>query len=308
MDPQTPSPHIAPLILLIDDEDSSSSSIEGILRPKGHVVLRANSGDQAVDLVGKVSPDALLIDLDLPDTGAAMLIRRLRQSPSVQATTPILVLASTSVGRATRLDLLGAGAWDVLTHPVDANELVLRLDTFVRVKQGADGSRDAGFLDPKTALYNVRGILQRARELSADAHRSRRPLTFVAFGPVPENSPDVRSVDAEAAEAVAARLAQALKKVTRTSDTLGRLGPGEFVVIAPGTDEEGGLRLADRVLDAVRPNETLPVDEVPQVRAGLCAVDGADSTTPEDLLLRASMALRRAQGEPGSFRVRSYNA
>lgn len=304
MDPRTPSLHIAPLILLVDGPEASSGYVEDILRPKGHVVLRADTGQQAVELVGKVSPDAILIDVGVRDTDAAMLIRRLKESQSVSATTPVLVLASTSLGRAARLDLLGAGAWDILAHPLEANELVLRLDTFVGVKQGADGARNAGFLDPTTALYNVRGILQRAREISADAHRSRRPLTFVAFGPTPEGPVDE--------DDLAERLAEALRKVTRTSDTLGRLGPGEFVVIAPDTNEEGGLRLADRVLEALSPPERpVPLglaETLPQVRAGLCAIDGADSTTPEDLLMRASLALRRAQGEPGSFRVRTYGA
>ncbi len=111
------------------------------------------------------------------------------------------------------------------------------------------------------------------------------------------------------AEAIGQPVAAALREVTRISDTIGRLGPGEFVVVAPGTDQEGALRLADRVLEAVETDPTQPsgVRELAQIRAGLCAVTGDEPTTPEDLLLRATMALRRAQAE-GSFRVRAYEA
>jgi GGDEF domain-containing protein len=101
--------------------------------------------------------------------------------------------------------------------------------------------------------------------------------------------------------------------VTRVSDTIGRLGPGEFVVVAPGTGQEGALRLADRVIEALEADTKLrqhglTVEALSQIRAGFCAVTKDDQATPEDLLLRATMALRRAQADDGSFRVRAYEA
>jgi hypothetical protein len=50
------------------------------------------------------------------------------------------------------------------------------------------------------------------------------------------------------------------------------------------------------------------VEALSQIRAGFCAVTKDDQATPEDLLLRATMALRRAQADDGSFRVRAYEA
>lgn len=298
----------------MDDQEWTSRSIESILRPKGHVVLKAYTGQQALDLVKKVSPDAVLVDLHLPDIDGIDLVRRLREAPTVYPTTPMLMITSSSVGRAERLEALSAGAWDILMHPVDPNELILRMDTFVRAKQEADRVRDERLTDPETGFYNVRGILRRTKEIRADAVRSDRPLTCIAFGPQRPGGGDTSSEDADAiAEAIGQPVATALREVTRLSDTLGRLGPGEFVVIAPGTDDEGAVRLADRVLDAAeaeakRLGRTLSAEALAQLRAGFCAVASEEPTTPEDLLLRATMALRRAQGEEGSFRVRGYEA
>ena len=106
---------------------------------------------------------------------------------------------------------------------------------------------------------------------------------------------------------------EALKGVTRVSDTLGMLGPGEFVVLAPGTSQEGALRLADRVFEALDASESGAVTEsaakeLQSIRAGLCTATTEDSTNAEDLLLRATMALRKAQSEEGSFRARAYEA
>lgn len=307
-------PDLTPLVLLVDDQEWTSRSIESILRPKGHVVLKAYTGQQALDLVKKVSPDAVLVDVHLPDIDGIDLVRKLKESPTIHSTTPMLMITSGSVGRAERLEALSAGAWDILTHPVDPSELILRMDTFVRAKQEADRVRDEGLTDPSTGFYNVRGILRRAKEISADAVRFDRSITCVAFGPhsFGEGAPEGEESEA-VAETISQPVAAALRTVTRLSDTIGRLGPGEFVVVAPGTDQDGALRLADRVLeqieaDAKQHGQPSGTTDLAQIRAGFCSVDANESTTPEDLLLRATMALRRAQADDGSFRVRAYEA
>jgi PleD family two-component response regulator len=301
---------LTPLVLLVDDQEWTSRSIESILRPKGYVVLKAYTGLQALELIAKVSPDALIVDVHLPDTDGIDLLRRLRESPTIQPTTPILMITGGSLGRAERLEALDGGAWDILTHPVDPNELILRMHTFVRAKHDADRVREEGLTDPGTGLYNPRGLLRRAREIGADAVRFDRPLTCIAFGP---RASGAKSPDHESdTEAMVAHVAAALRAVTRLSDTIGRLGAGEFIVMAPGTDGEGAVRLADRVLEAVEHMAGEPgamdVDDVWGVRAGYCAVGGNEPLSPEDLLLRATTALRQAQAESGSFRVRGYEA
>ena len=297
---------LTPLILLIDDQEWTSRSMESILRPRGHVVLKAYTGQQAIDLVQKVNPDALIVDVNLPDIGGIEVVRRLRASPTIQSNTPVLMTTGGSVGRSERLEALGAGAWDVFTHPVDANEFIVRLETFIRAKQDADRVREGGLTDPDTGFYNARGIVRRAEEIGADAVRFHRPLTCVAFGPHSFGQ-EVDDADARM-RSIGEQVASALRSVTRLSDTIGRLGPGEFIVVAPGTDQDGAVRLADRVLDAVERTGQLDPGQLGSIRAGFCAIAGGDPTTPEDLLYKATTALRMAQADDGSFRVRAYEA
>jgi diguanylate cyclase (GGDEF)-like protein len=297
-----------PLVLLVDDQEWTSRSIESILRPKGHVVLKAYTGQQALDLVQKVSPDAIIVDFHLPDIDGIDVVRRLRQAPTIASMTPILMITSGAMGRAQRLEGLGAGAWDILTHPVDPNELILRMETFVRAKQDSDRLRDEGLTDLQTGFYNARGILRRAKELGADAVRFERPLTCIAFGP---NTFEGAGGSDALVRTISEKVAAALRSVTRISDTIGRLGPGEFVVVAPGTNPDGALRLADRVLEAVEAGDRqgdLDPEQLRRIRAGFCAVGGDEPTSADDLLIRATMALRRAQSDEDSFRIRAYEA
>lgn len=304
-----PPSDLTPLVLLIDDQEWKSRSIESILKPKGHVILKAYTGQQALDLVQRVSPDAFLVDMNLPDIHGIELVRRLRAASTVQPMTPVLMITSDTVNRADRLEALEAGAWDVLTHPVDPNELTVRMDTFVRAKQAADRLRDEGLTDPGTGFYNVRGIVRRAQELGADAVRFQRPLTCIAFGP--QGFGDDAQTEEALVEAVGQGVAAALRSVTRVSDTVGRLGPGEFIVVAPGTDPEGAVRLADRVFEAVEraaASEALDPEQTKRIRAGFFSTRGDEHTTPDELLFRATSALRHAQADDGSFRVRAYEA
>jgi PleD family two-component response regulator len=291
--------------------------MESILRPKGNVVLKAYTGRQALELVRKVSPDVVLIDFHLPDMDGIDVARELRQAEHLDAVTPVLMMTSSTVGRAERLEALEAGAWDILRHPVDPSELILRMETFVRAKHQADQIREEGLTDPATGLYNLRGLLRRATEVSADAVRHSRPLACVAFGPEWTSGPPEEPTEDAAPPAPAepeASTAWAFKSVTRLSDMVGRLSTGEFVIVAPGTGREGALRLADRVLalveQAARGEQGAGVrmPEGYRLRAGFYASGGAEAVSPEDLLFRATMALRRAQSDVGGFRVRSYEA
>jgi len=309
----TTEPSLTPLVLLVDDQEWTSRSIESILRPKGHVVLKAYTGRQALDLVQKVSPDVIMVDFHLPDLDGIDVARELRQAPTVHAVTPLLMISASTVGRAERLEALGAGAWDILHHPVDPGELVLRMETLVRAKQEADRIREEGLTDPGTGFYNARGLLRRAQEISADAVRFERPLACIAFGPEWLDQVAAAS-EPIGSEELAARMAEALKTVTRISDTVGRLASGEFVIVAPGTDREGAVRLADRVLELMeesgrlRTGAALLSPEEFRLRAGFYATTASEPVNPEDLLFKATMALRRAQVDEGGFPVRSYEA
>ena len=295
---------MTPLLLIIDDQELSVRALEKVLRPKGYVLLKASTGQQALALASKVSPDTIVAARHLPDCDGIDLVRRLREEATVHATTPILVTAQEGLGKAERLDALGAGAWDIVEHPLDAPELILRLDTFICAKQETDRVRGEALTDPATGLYNVRGVLKRTKELNADSARTNRPLTCVAFGT--QSTPE-RSVETLASERVSA----ALQAATRASDTVGCLSNGEFVVVAPDTDSEGASRLADRIVEKLvsQSAELGSTDDLAaSMRAGFYSAPNTKESSAEDLLLRATMALRRAQQRDRSFRVRAHEA
>ena len=301
----------APVILIANDQEWSARSIESVLHPRGYAVLRAFTGRQALNLARRAQPDALIVDLRLPDLDGADVCRSLLEDDRFSRTTPIFITTASPTDRATRLEAYRAGAWEFCAQPIDGELLLLKLEAFMRAKLDADRIRDLTLLDERTGLYNARGLARRAAELGAEAYRRHAPVACVAFAPDTSfaGKPD-EEVD-NLADRLTEQVGSVFRQAGRTSDAIGRLGQTEFAVIAPATEASGAIRLAERmreVLSQVKVDvdgENRPL----HVHAGYCAVPDftAASIDVVEMLLRATEALRQARNHnDGSF-LRAYD-
>ncbi len=298
-------PPRAPLALVVDRHDWAARAFESVLGTGGFAVVRAASGAEAVERARAAGPDLVLARLDLPDMTGMQLCRMLREEVRVGATTPIFLTSDGAVPRAGRMEALRAGAWGVLSLPTDAEELVLRLGVMVRGKLEADRAREESLVDPATGLYSVQGLLRRVRELAGESLRHRIPLACAVLAPG-EAAPDAERPLAESEGTE--WLLGLVQRAARHSDVVGRLSRTEFAVLAPHTDAEGMRRMAERLLHAAGEVAAVPAPPVhPRIRIGCYAVPefGRPAIQPVELLVRATMALRRAQsemhGEPVCF-------
>lgn len=294
-----------PLTLIVNSQEWHSRSLESILSPHGYAVLRAYNGRQAIERAVSARPDLIIIDTDLPDRNGYEVCRELRDDPHISRTTPIVMTSPGHPSRQKRLDALRAGAWDFIGSALDGEELPLRLDAYVRAKQEADRARDESLLDDTTGLYNLRGLARRARELGSQSFRQKEPFACIVLMPVMRSSGEV---DELASAEVIARLAGILRETGRTSDAIGVLGPGEFAVVAQGTDSAGAIRLAERLAEAA--STSLSAGDM-SVAVGYDAVTNYHDAPiePSDMLMRASMAMRRSRSEPlapGVLSIRGF--
>ncbi len=299
-----------PLVLIANDQEWSARSLESILEPNGFAVIRAFTGEQALERARTVQPDLIILDAQMPDMHGFDVCRALRDDPRFSATTPIVVTTAGPSGRAQRLEAYEAGAWEFLGQPLDGEALLLKLRTFAQSKLEVDRMRDESLLDAATGLYNMRGLSRRAREIGSEALRRRDPLACVVFGPEPQAGSD-SDEGVEQWERVTERMGQVFREISRTSDAVGRLGPAEFAVIAPATGAPGAVRLVERIGGQI---EAAPIpvrggERWVRVKAGYCAVpDFAECAIDAvELLLRATTALRDLTKTGDAERVRSFD-
>lgn len=294
-------------MLVVDDQEWSARSVETVLIPNGFAVLRAFTGAAALERAGAHAPDTVVVARTLPDIDGFALCRVLRDHMVLGDRVPLLVTLSDRPTREERLAALRAGAWDILVPPLDAGELVLRLHAYVRAKFDADRLRENGLLDGRTGLYNMSGLERRATELGAWAHRQGEALSCVALGFLQAGTADetvLRTVDA---------MADVLRQSGRTSDAIGRMGRGDFGVLAPGTGGDNAPRLADRLADALRSAGIIPAQSGDEgsvrLRCGYDSVSDARATPLKgpELIKRAVLALARAKAERRGAWRRSFS-
>src|SRR5512138_968358 len=173
----------SPLVLIANDQEWSARSLESILGPSGYSVVRAYTGQQALERARTAQPDLIILDAQMPDVHGFEVCRMLRSDPRFSATTPIVITTSGPSGRTQRLEAYSAGAWEFLGQPLDGEALLLKLATFLQSKQQVDVLREENLLDAGTGLYNMRGLARRAKEIGADALRRREALACVVFAP-----------------------------------------------------------------------------------------------------------------------------
>ena len=302
----------APLVLIANDQEWSARSLESILGPSGYAVVRAYTGQQALERARTSQPDLIILDAQMPDMHGFEVCRALRSDPRFSATTPIVITTSGPSGRTQRLEAYRAGAWEFLGQPLDGEALLLKLNTFLESKREVDGLREENLLDPGTGLYNMRGLSRRAREIGAEAFRRRDPVACVVFAPEIDVSEEEEETPEDEARRMSDQVALLFRQAGRASDAIGRLGMAEYGVIAPATGPEAAVRLARRLGGAVE-SSPIPVrggERTLRLRAGYCAVpDFAESSVDAvELLLRATTALRdlKREGAAGE-RIRAFD-
>jgi two-component system, OmpR family, KDP operon response regulator KdpE len=115
-------------VLVVDDEPALLRTLVMNLIQRGYQVSSATNGRGALELLGALSPDLMVLDLGLPDVEGLEVIRRVRAHNRVL---PILILSARSSSQE-KVAALDAGANDYVTKPFDMNELVARLRAAVR--------------------------------------------------------------------------------------------------------------------------------------------------------------------------------
>lgn len=122
-----------PVVLVVDDNPSKRYSTARVLRAAGFATTEAGTGAQALEMAAE-GPDAMVLDVNLPDIDGFEVCRRLRAREHTSHL-PIIHLSATFIEDSDRVLGLDAGADGYLTHPIEPKVLVATVNAFVRTSQ-----------------------------------------------------------------------------------------------------------------------------------------------------------------------------
>ena len=115
-------------VLVVDDESTLTDLLSMALRYEGWEVRTASDGRQALSLAREFRPDAIVLDIMLPDIDGLQVLSRLRADG--QQTAVLFLTAKDSLDD--RINGLTAGGDDYVTKPFSLEELVARLRGLIR--------------------------------------------------------------------------------------------------------------------------------------------------------------------------------
>jgi PleD family two-component response regulator len=274
-----------PVLLMVSEEPELALELAAALEPRGIKVVRAYGGADALEQA-RGHLDAILADWNLTDMTGPELCTALQQRDE-RNYTPILLTTGVVPGREERLAAMRAGAWDILIHPIDPEELELKLTRYVNAKRTADWALAEYPIDPLTGLFSASGLLRQAMGAVSLAARQDAAVACAVL------EAQANGAGAEG-DALAKRLADVFRDTARASDVIARTASLTFVVVAPATSADGARRLLERLSAAIRTAESQ--EDHLQIRAGYEAVDSArrQAITAHDLLHSAESAAHSA--------------
>jgi two-component system, OmpR family, KDP operon response regulator KdpE len=121
-------------VLIVDDEPQIVRGLKVILRNAGYDVETATTKEEALDAISVRPPDALVLDLVLPDGSGVDVCSELRSWSDL----PVIVLSAIGDERE-KVRALDVGADDYITKPFGTEELLARLRAVLRRTSDSDG-------------------------------------------------------------------------------------------------------------------------------------------------------------------------
>ena len=150
-------------VLLVEDDRAQARAVEEFLKNEHYLIVRAETGGAALDVINENLPDAVLLDMMLPDMDGIDILRQIaeRQLPCAV----IVITAHGSVNLA--VEAMRLGAYDFIIKPFNVTRLLVtvrnaleqqRLSRIVETYQDLDRSTYFGFIGaslPMQAIYRI---------------------------------------------------------------------------------------------------------------------------------------------------------
>lgn len=294
-------------VLVVDDSRFTRTVITDALIEAGYEVFEAATGTDGLRKHGELRPDAVVLDMCLPDQSGFALLPVMKES---QPTTPVLVLSGIRETNE-KVRALRIGADDFVTKPFVPEELAARVDVLVRLRRQLEAfdrsrrsaSEEAG-RDPVTRLSDRGSSAENeaARWMEAvagDAHLAAIWLDVDRLAHINEAYGDATG------DAVLRQIAASLRDQVRADDLVISQGEDEFLLVLPGTPVRGATTLARRLKARMARQDgfsRLGLEILPTVSMGVAEYLTDRPESFESMVALASRRCRQAK-EAGRNRI-----
>ncbi len=127
-------------ILIAEDNPVNRELLRELLEVRGHTVVEACDGEEALRIIERTQPDLVLLDIGMPLLDGFGVIRKIRENPRF-ASMPVVAVTAYAM-RGDREKILSSNFDGYLSKPVDARSLAQELDRVLRQQGEQEVSAD----------------------------------------------------------------------------------------------------------------------------------------------------------------------
>lgn len=220
-------------IVVVDDEPVCLEQIKGMLSSEDMKVACLRSGEQLLRYVEKYTPDLILMDILMPGMDGFDTYIELRkfEDHAGRQHTPVIYLSAEDNEEAEEMGLI-FGASDFIVKPANKDVLVRRIDNAIRSKKKIADLIEEATQDKLTGFFNKAKGTERVAKLCSRKTGTLAILDLDSFKLVND------LFGHETGDEVLKAFSNVLRKNTRETDTICRIGGDEFMVFYEDLTDE----------------------------------------------------------------------
>jgi diguanylate cyclase (GGDEF)-like protein len=234
-------------VLIVDDSRVMRAALNSYLK-KEFEVTQGEDGESGWEvLIADTDINVVVADVEMPLLDGYALICRIRASEDPRIKDIPVIIITGAEDEETRERAYACGASDFITKPIDKNQLLAHVhaqakvdETTLRMAEDSIDMAKKATIDALTKLSSHTNLLQRGEQDLAYAIRRNDDLSVVRIDV--DNFKNIHDeYGNEKAQKILIWIAEILKELTRTEDTISRDKGAEFSIIAPSA---GRLEIA----------------------------------------------------------------
>lgn len=235
-------------VLIVDDDRSVIVTLGKVLQDFVHTIFACNGADALLQ-VRKTPPDLILLDMEMPDMCGLDVCDKLNATAET-AGIPVIFITS-HVEPGIEEWVFQSGAVDYIAKPLNPRIVSARVKTHLDYQRALVQLRDLATQDGLTGLFNRRAFDERLEQEWLRARRQQSSLALLIIG-IDEFKRYSDHYGQAQGDVCLRAVADVLQKGSqRAGDFVARFGGEEFVILLPGTEEEGTNRVAQALQETI---------------------------------------------------------
>lgn len=284
-------------ILVATSDANYQQNLAQLFQNEYRVSFAANSREVFKACGSDEPPDLVIMDVDIKESDGFTTCLILKERESSHNIPVVLLSRNTQVEQ--ELHAFDNGASEFMATPYDDNALKARVQKLLRTKRTNDLLEQFARLDSLTELANHREYERTIEKEWSRAVRANNPISLILIDIDHFKSYNQHYGLLKGDECII-KVAQIIKEgFKRPTDTIARYSGEKFVAILPNTNEEGALKLASNINQALEllglHHEYAPNTQQITVSQGIATIEPSLSLQPKTLFEAADTALREAK-------------